>query len=160
MQVEISSLVNIDGANRANDWTIQVLQNSFVKPLVVQIIFLKPRIYKIWTEKLPADSSRKFDYYLDFPCSKSDTTEYQLPEGFTVESLPKGRSISSSVGLFTSKYWFDDKVKKVFSTAILEIKLFRVPAAKYQEAKQFFDQVLDDGNQKIIVLNNNALTKL
>ena len=123
-------------------------------------IFLKPRIYKIWTEKLPADSSRKFDYYLDFPCSKSDTTEYQLPEGFTVESLPKGRSISSSVGLFTSKYWFDDKVKKVFSTAILEIKLFRVPAAKYQEAKQFFDQVLDDGNQKIIVLNNNALTKL
>jgi hypothetical protein len=123
-------------------------------------IFLKPRIYKIWTEKLPADSSRKFDYYLDFPCTKSDTTEYQLPEGFTVESLPKGRSISSSVGLFTSKYWFDDKAKKVFSTAILEIKLFRVPAAKYQEAKQFFDQVLDDGNQKIIVLNNNALTKL
>ena len=48
MQVEISSLVNIDGANRANDWTIQVLQNSFVKPLVVQIIFLKPRMKKFF----------------------------------------------------------------------------------------------------------------
>lgn len=123
-------------------------------------LFLKPRIYKIWTEKLPFDSTRRFDYYLDFPCIKSDTTEYLLPEGFTVETLPKDRNISSIVGQFSSKYWFDEKEKKVFSIANLEIRLFRVPAAKYPEAKQFFDQVLDDGNQKIILLNNNALTKL
>ena len=48
----------------------------------------------------------------------------------------------------------------VDSVATLDIKLFRIPAAKYLEAKQFFDQVLDDGNQKIILLSNNALTKL
>lgn len=122
--------------------------------------FLKPRVYKIWTEKLPNDTARKFDYYLEYPCVKTDTTIFQLPEGFSVESLPKGRSIQSGIGKFVSRYWYDEKARKIFSTAMLQINHLSIPAAQYQDARKFFDQVIEDGSQKIIVLNNNGLTKL
>jgi hypothetical protein len=114
--------------------------------------FLKPRIFRNWTDRLPDTEKRQFDYFIEHPFIHTDTTIYELPAGFTVETFPKNRSFRIDQASYESKYWFDKNTSKLFSVARLEVDDQRIPAEKYTEAKKFFDMVLEDGNQKMILL--------
>jgi hypothetical protein len=111
-------------------------------------------MFKIWSHKLDHAEKRENDYFLDFPLIKSDTTSFHLPVGFTVESLPKNKSVSFPMGKYESTYWIDEKAGIVYSTARLEINNYKIEPALYEQARVFFDQVIDDGNQKIILKNS------
>ncbi len=115
--------------------------------------FLSPRIYKIWSTTLPKplDDKRKNDYYLNMPCIKTDTTIYQLPEGYGVDNLPKARDAKFEYGSFKTSYWFDEKRRAVFAAARLEVKQHRIPAAKYAAARLFFNSVVEEYTEKIVV---------
>ena len=117
-------------------------------------MFIRPRMFRIWSHKLDHVEKRENDYFLDFPLIKSDTTSFHLPEGFTVESLPKNKSVSFPLGKYESTYWIDEKARIVYSTARLEINNYKIEPALYEQARLFFDQVIDDGNQKIILKNS------
>jgi Domain of Unknown Function with PDB structure (DUF3857) len=113
--------------------------------------FLSPRIYKIWGYALPAAEKRKNDYLLDIPFIKTDTTIYQLPEGYGIDNLPKPRDIKFEYGSFKTNYTFDAVRKAVISSARLELKQHIIPAAKYMASKSFFNEVLEEYTEKIVV---------
>jgi Domain of Unknown Function with PDB structure (DUF3857)/Transglutaminase-like superfamily len=114
-------------------------------------MFLSPRIYKIWSNELPATNKRISDFLLGTPFVKSDTTVYQLPEGYGVDNLPQSKKLSFDYGSFTTTYTWDATKKSLTSTARLEVKERIIPAAKYAAAKKFFDEVLAEFNEKIVV---------
>ena len=118
-------------------------------------MFISPRMYRIWQLKLNPVEKREQDFFLPNPLQKTDTTRFQLPDGFVVESLPKNKKISFSLGQYESRYWMDEKSGMVYSVASLVINTSAIKPALYEEARIFFDQVLEDGNQKIILKNNN-----
>ncbi len=119
--------------------------------------FFRPRTYKNWTTRLEENKERKLDYFIKFPFVKIDTTVFILSDGFQIETLPAARQSQFSGGSFESTYRYDPEAKKVFAVSKLVVNQSRIPAASYQEAKRFFDQVMEDGNQKLIFLNNNGL---
>lgn len=123
-------------------------------------LFFRPRTYKNWTTKLEENKERKQDFYIDYPFTKIDTTIFILPEGFDVETLPSAWKSQFSGGSYESSYWFDKASRKLYAVSRFTLLRHAIQPSAYGEAKKFFDQVLDDGNQKIILLNNNALTKL
>lgn len=114
-------------------------------------MFLSPRIYRIWSSELPATNKRITDFFLGTPFIKSDTTVYQLPDGYGVDNLPQSKKLSFDYGSFTTTYAWDATKKSLTSTARLEIKERIIPAAKYAAAKKFFDEVLAEFNEKIVV---------
>jgi Domain of Unknown Function with PDB structure (DUF3857) len=114
-------------------------------------LFLNPRIYRIWSHALPNNDKRKNDYQLDVPFIKTDTTIYQLPEGYGVDNLPKPRDVKFEYGNFKTSYSFDAARKAVISTARLELKQHVIPAAKYMAAKLFFNEVIEEFTEKIVV---------
>lgn len=114
-------------------------------------MFLSPRIYKIWSTELPATNKRITDFFLGTPFIKSDTTVYQLPDGYGVDNLPKPKKINFDYGSFTTNYIWDATKKSLTSTARLEVKERVIPAAQYAAAKKFFDEVLAEFNEKIVV---------
>jgi hypothetical protein len=116
--------------------------------------FLRSRLHKIWSLKLDPQPNRKYDYLIEHPLSKSDTTLFMVPEGWTVESLPKNRTASFKFGRFESTYWFDESKRTVFSTVSFSIDNKVIPASVYEEARKFFDQIIDDGNQKLVLQAN------
>jgi hypothetical protein len=116
--------------------------------------FLRSRLYKIWSLKLDPQPNRKYDYLIEHPLTKSDTTLFLIPEGWSVESLPKNKTASFKYGRFESKYWFDESKRTVFSTVSLSIDNKIIPASVYEEARKFFDQIIDDGNQKLVLQAN------
>jgi hypothetical protein len=114
-------------------------------------MFISPRIYKFCQFKLPDYPNRKQDFYFDFPLFKTDTTVFKLPAGASVDVLPKPKDLSSAYATYTTKYWYNETEKAVYATASLILKSHKIPAAGYAEIKKFFDEILMDDTQKIVV---------
>jgi hypothetical protein len=114
-------------------------------------MFFSPRIYKLWDGKLPKSENRKFDYYFECPFEKSDTTQINLPAGFKPDALPKDKNLECEYASYSTKYWYDESKNALFSSAKLILKEYKIPAAKYAAVKKFFDDVLQDDNERMVV---------
>jgi hypothetical protein len=114
-------------------------------------LFLAPRLYKIWGRKLPKTENRRLDFYFNFPFEKTDTTIYVLPAGYKVDALPPAKEFKTENASYISKCWYDETQKSVYSTVQVMLKQHVIPAAKYGEIKKFFDDVLINDGQKIVV---------
>lgn len=113
--------------------------------------FLNPRIYHIWQNSLPKTENRTQDFYFQHPFIKTDTTVYNLPEGFGLENLPQPRNINFEFGSFKTSYTFDDTKKQIITTARLELDEYKIPAAKFSATRQFFNDVLAEYTEKIVI---------
>lgn len=113
--------------------------------------FVSPRLYKIQRTKMPKSENRKNDFYFETPFDKVDTTIFKLPAGFGVDGLPKAKELSCPYATYTTKYWFNEEEKAVYSVTQLVLKQHRIPAAQYAEVKKFFDEILLDDAQRIVI---------
>ena len=114
-------------------------------------MFLNPRIYKLWTSALPKAENRTQDFYFETPFIKTDITVYKIPTGFVPETLPKAKELQFEFGNFKSTYQFDENKKSIITTAWLELKAYRIPAAKFIATKKFFNDVLAEYAEKIVI---------
>lgn len=114
--------------------------------------FIKPRIGKMWSNKLPTAENRKQDFYFHFPFQKQDTTVIKLPAGFKIDVLPSAKELHSAYGAYRSKYWYNDAEHAVYSVTTLVLNNHKIPAADYRAVKVFFDEVLQDDTQRIVII--------
>jgi transglutaminase-like putative cysteine protease len=114
-------------------------------------MFINPRLYKIWSAKLPKAENRKLDFYFPIPFEKTDTTILQLPQGYTMDALPKDKALSCPYATYTTKYWFNEEQKAIYSTTQLVLKQHTIPAVDYAEVKKFFDDILLDDAQRVVI---------
>ena len=114
-------------------------------------MFLNPRLYHIWHYKLPDVAHRTLDYYFASPFSITDTTCYQLPQGYVVDQLPGGESFANDYASYTSSYWYDAVQKCVYSRGVLTLNARRIPARDFTLVKQFFGHVIKEETEKIVI---------
>jgi hypothetical protein len=113
--------------------------------------FVKPRLNKIWTSRMPSAEKRKMDYFFQFPFEKTDTTVIRLPKGFALEVLPSEKNIKSNYSSYTSKCWYNKEQNSVYTVTKLILLKHRIPASDYASVKSFFDEVLQDDAQRIVI---------
>ena len=114
-------------------------------------MFLNPRIYKLWSYALPKSENRTQDFYFYHPLIKTDTTTYHLPDGYGIEAMPKTRELKFEYGTYTTSYVFDEKQKTITTTARLVLNEYKIPVEKFLETKKFFNDVLAEYTEKIII---------
>ncbi|HTF30433.1 MAG TPA: hypothetical protein VK625_16385, partial [Flavitalea sp.] len=114
-------------------------------------MFLAPHIYKFWSYKMPATEKRLRDFYFKIPFQKSDTTIYKLPAGYVIDVLPAGNKFSCETGDYRSSYTFNVSERAIYSITRLELKKHKVSPAQYQLTKEFFDKVLKEEAQRIVI---------
>lgn len=114
-------------------------------------LFLEPRLYRFFDEDIPETNKRVNNYYFECPYQQSDTTIYKMPAGYTTESLPKDKNISLPFANYNSSYKWDAAGKQLTCVATVQIKERIVKAADYPKLLEFKNQVLADGNEKIVV---------
>jgi hypothetical protein len=152
------------GFLQPDEFDIVYEKNSKEKPVSLQLAiekipeftagskqFLNPRIYKIWQAALPKAENRTQDYYFPHPLIKTDTTVYKLPEGYIAETLPKAKSIQFEYGSYKTTYAYDAATKSIITTARLELITHKIPVAKFAATKQFFEEVLAEYTEKIVI---------
>lgn len=143
--------INYDKANRIAPVKLQLDIEKIPEFTAGNKQFLNPRIYKIWRSVLPKAENRTQDFYFEHPFIKTDTTIYKLPEGFSLETLPKTKDIKFEYGSFKSNYVYDENKKTITTTARLELTEYKIPAAKFLDTKKFFNEVMAEYTEKIVV---------
>jgi Domain of Unknown Function with PDB structure (DUF3857) len=157
-------IVNYYGFKQPDEFSIEKKQtdNNFTTSLSLSIekipefvagskMFISPRLYKIWSHKLPKAENRRLDYYFQGPFEKTDTTVFKLPEGYTSDALPSAKNLKCDYAVYSTRYWYNETEKAVYSTAKLVLLQHKIPAANYAVAKSFFDDVLKDDTQRIVI---------
>lgn len=114
-------------------------------------MFLNPRPYKLWRTILPKAEDRKKDYYFYYPFIKTDTTQLLLPAGFRPEALPKPKQLQCDYASYTTNYWYNEQQHSIYSSTQLRLSEMKIPVAAYASAKKFFDEVLQDDSQRIVI---------
>jgi hypothetical protein len=114
-------------------------------------MFFSPRLHRFNELRLPKAEKRKYDYYFHDPFQSADTTLLLLPEGFVVDALPQPRQTQCKYASYTTKYWYDENKKAVYSSTSLTLNQLKIPAAEYADVKKFFDEVVQDDAQRIVI---------
>ena len=114
-------------------------------------MFLPLRMCKLWDIKLPKSENRRLDYYFQYPFEKSDTSIYTLPKGYAPDVLPTAKHLQCDFAKYSTKYWYNEKEQAVYSTASLVLYEYKIPAAGYAKMKAFYEEILKDGSQRIVV---------
>jgi transglutaminase-like putative cysteine protease len=118
-------------------------------------MFLPPRIYSLWPTKLPKAENRRQDFYFSHPFEKSDTTIFLLPEGYKAEALPDARTSSCNYATYSCKCWYDEKNNAIYSCAKIILFAYKIPHTDYPMVSKFFNQILQDDLQRIIIKKNS-----
>ena len=141
--------------------------NGFVANVVLSVekvpeftsgtkMFLPIQIYTgLLTYKLPKSEKRRLDYYFENPFEDRDTTVFKLPANFTIDVLPQAKSFSCEYASFSSKYWYDETEKAVYTTVSITLTQHIIPASKYSAVKTFFDAVHKESMQRIVIKKTN-----
>lgn len=114
--------------------------------------FLESRLHKIFDEEIPETKERLRDYYFVCPYQSADSTFYKFPKGFTMETLPKSKSIVQPFARYVSSYSWDADNFILTVTSLLEIKDRIIKAADYQKLVEFKKQVTADSKEKIVMV--------
>ncbi len=114
-------------------------------------MFLAPHIYKFWSFSMPATEKRERDYYFETPFFKTDTTIYKLPEGFELDVLPQSKNFDCRNAAYQTSFAYDATTRSITGITTLELKNHRIPPAEYQELKAFFDKVLKEEAQRLVI---------
>ncbi|MFT3680590.1 MAG: DUF3857 domain-containing protein [Ferruginibacter sp.] len=117
-------------------------------------IFLTKHLCKLFKRKLPKAENRRLDFYFRYPFEKSDTTVYKLPVNYIVDVLPPAKKIECDYASYITNYWFVENEHALYSTAKLILKKNKIPVAGYKKVKDFFDEMIKDDTQHIVVKKN------
>lgn len=114
-------------------------------------LFFEPRLYPVFYEDVPENEKRLRDYYFTYPYQSMDTTVYKFPAAFTVENIPKNKSVEFPFAHYTCNYNWDAATRTLTSITILQIKERVIKAADYTKLVDFKKQVMADMNEKIVM---------
>jgi hypothetical protein len=115
-------------------------------------IFIVPNIMSRSSRKLSIDSTRKYDIQLGFEYKDVDTTEIELPAGYTPETIPQEVSIKSKFGNYSSVVKLKDN--KLFYFRTMEQNTGHYPAASYADLVKFYESIYRADRSKVVLVKN------
>lgn len=98
-----------------------------------------------------SEEERKLPIYFSFPSQNRYSISISVPEGYVIESLPKGVSLSTgeNVGQYTFNIIGKGSVIQI--SAVEEINQVLVSSNFYLNIKEFYQKILEKQNEKIVL---------
>ena len=84
--------------------------------------------------------------------SFSETSEFELPKGFTVDELPDPIKLNTSFGNYSTNY--EVKEGKLIFKRSLVTKRMEIPKEKYSIVRDFYSKILNAEKSPVVLLRN------
>jgi hypothetical protein len=99
---------------------------------------------------------RETDYLFHYPYEKSDTTVFQLPHNFTLETVPANKEIQTDYTSFKRSFAYDQTANKLVAISAITLKGNVIPAASYLKVAQFFKEVGELEEESFILVQKQV----
>jgi hypothetical protein len=113
-------------------------------------LFIAPDLLDKNETRLPADSSRKYDYLYDHSYTDIDSISIKIPSGYQPESIPRDIHIENKFGKYS------------VSVAVLPDKIIyyrdreessgRFPPSEYPALVKFFEQIYKADHNRVVLV--------
>lgn len=113
-------------------------------------LFIVPNILSRSHEKMKDEGDRKSDIVLGDSYTQTDTTELNIPAGFTPETVPAEQDILTPFGHYQSKLVINGD-KLVFTRRYEHFK-GKFPASAYPALKKFYDAVYKADRTRLVMV--------
>ena len=161
-------LESLENENNNIEITDYVRENDYdlIKPIVetysfkankdVEIIndkiYLSPMLFLTASENPFKQEKREYPVDFGFPMQYKSNISIEIPEGYTVESMPKPFSLSTGDDIAAFKYMIGTNGNKVQITITSDINAAIVPADYYDIIKEYFQKMIAQQNEKIVLV--------
>ncbi|AWA29645.1 transglutaminase [Flavobacterium magnum] len=112
----------------------------YITPLLFMNVKLNP--FRQETREYPVDFT--------FPFEKKYSVTIDVPEGYTVESLPQNVNFATESKFGSFKYLIAQSGNKVQAVITLDVLASIVASDEYPVLRDFFQKVIDKQNEKIV----------
>jgi hypothetical protein len=113
--------------------------------------FFPFRHYRISDEELKSTSKRTSAFMFQYPYIKKDTVVYHLPSSFIPESPVTTVKAENPYSLWNNSYLYNEQTRTITIVTGISIRNHVIPAADYEQAAAFFQQVKKEENQKLVL---------
>ncbi|MET0393906.1 MAG: DUF3857 domain-containing protein [Chitinophagaceae bacterium] len=118
-------------------------------------LFIVPNVMTRSSQKLTADSTRKYEVQLTMEYRDVDTVVIDLPKGYEVEALPKDVMVTSPFGRYYSAVKLADNQLVYYRT--MERFSGRYPASQYGELVKFYETIHKADRNRVVLVKNEPL---
>ena len=150
--IEISeySVTNVDSLQNPVIESYSFKGNNSVE-LIGSKMFLSPLLF--FAEKVNPFKQEKREYPIDFvyPSENKYALTINLPEGYTIESMPKPLSLSMNENIANLKFLITNINNQIQISSSTKINSSVVSAEHYEELKAFLGEVIKKQNEKIVL---------
>ncbi|SEA59593.1 protein of unknown function [Flavobacterium gillisiae] len=115
-------------------------------------IYITPLLFYNDTKNPFVENKRQMPIYFGFPKQEKYNINIEIPPGYKVESLPESVKVSTVDGIASFSINIMSVGNKIQIAVTKEISKAIVSADYYDVLKDFFQQVLDKQNEKIILI--------
>lgn len=121
-------------------------------------IFIQPNVIHQSRFVPDREKERKQNIVRYNAYTQKDQVSIDLPEGYTAESLPENTDIQSDFGNY--KMTCEISGNQLIYNRIFEVKSYNLPAERYQDMFDFYNQVKKSDKEKaVLVKHKNAIKK-
>ena len=115
-------------------------------------IYFSPLLFLAKKENPFKQEVREYPIDFGFPVNDQQTISIEIPEDYVVESMPKSINIATEDGSVTYKYLINNVDNKIYIAISSSINELIVAADFYTILKDFFRQIIEKQNEKIVLV--------
>lgn len=144
-------------AKGLNEFSAKVIENSsFIKETeaTADYIYVNPLLFMHVAEPLFTQSERKFPVEFDYPYDYHIRVNLTIPEGYSVDELPKSVNLVTEDRYMSLKYQVVHQGQKIAIKYELKIDEVFYLADKYNKVKQFWELVAEVNNSMLVLKKN------
>ena len=115
-----------------------------------KFLIFRPSLYQSVLSQTPfSKSEREYDLRFSNTSANESETEISLPDGFKVEEIPQNLSLQSDFATYDRTCQLDGNTLKIAEKLVRQEA--RIPAARYQEVKKFYEDAIRAQKQQVVL---------
>jgi len=123
-----------------------------VADVIAGKIYLSPMLFLKDTENPFKQEDRLYPVDFIFPHQLKYLINVKIPDGYSVESMPKPVSINMSDGMGSFKYNILVTPNNLQLSATFEIGYARIASEDYKTLKDFYQKMIEKQNEQIVIV--------
>jgi transglutaminase-like putative cysteine protease len=114
-------------------------------------IYISPLLFLMANENPFKQETREYPIDFGYPKQEKFNINIKVPEGFVVETMPKAINITTGENVGAFKYMIANSNNSIQIAITKDINSAIVPADFYEVLKDFYQQMIDKQNEKIVL---------